>query len=117
MIDNLSITVHAFPMSMLTWLSVEEILLPRYLNLSTNFRGVSFNVEMAHHLIQNTRTLFYLSSRRDQCFLLPAPGSTVEIQLGHVYFIRAKWLFCGFVNFITTQKTLQKYLQKLLLKT
>ena len=32
MIDNLPIAVHAFPMRMLTSLSVDEILLPKYVN-------------------------------------------------------------------------------------
>ena len=31
---------------MLTLLSVDEILLPRYLNWSTNFRGLPFNGEI-----------------------------------------------------------------------
>ena len=37
MIDNLLITVHAFAKDMLTSLSVDEILLPGYVNLSSNF--------------------------------------------------------------------------------
>ena len=37
MIDTLSIAFHAFDRYMLTSLSVDEIFLPRYLNLSTNF--------------------------------------------------------------------------------
>ena len=45
MIDNLSITVHAFTRRMFISLSVDEILLPRYLNWSTNFE-----VEMASSL-------------------------------------------------------------------
>ena len=40
MIDSLLIVVHVFTMRMLTSLSVDEILLPRYVNLSTNIRGV-----------------------------------------------------------------------------
>ena len=40
MVDNLSIAVHAFIKCMLTTLLVDEILLPRYVNLSTNFRGL-----------------------------------------------------------------------------
>ena len=32
MIDNLSVAVHTFSMRMLTSLSVDEILLPRYVN-------------------------------------------------------------------------------------
>ena len=46
MIDNLLITVNALPMH-ITSLSVDEILLPRYENGSTNFNDLSFNVDMA----------------------------------------------------------------------
>ena len=41
MINNLSIVVYAFPMHMLTLLSVDEIWLLRYVNWSTNFRGLA----------------------------------------------------------------------------
>ena len=44
-IDYLSIAVHIFTRQMLISLSVDEILLPRYLNLSTNFRGLPLRVE------------------------------------------------------------------------
>ena len=37
MIDNLSIVVHACARRMLTSFSVDEILLPTYVNFSTNF--------------------------------------------------------------------------------
>ena len=43
MVDNLSMTVHALPICMLTLLSVDEILLLRYMNRSDNFRGLLFN--------------------------------------------------------------------------
>ena len=42
MIDNLSIAVR-----MLTSLSIDEILLPRYVNWSTNFRVLPLRMEMA----------------------------------------------------------------------
>ena len=45
-VDNQSIAVHALPMSVLILLSVDEILLPRYMNLSTSFRGLPFNNKM-----------------------------------------------------------------------
>ena len=43
MVVNLSITVHNLSMCMLISLLVDEILLPRYINRSTNFSGLSFN--------------------------------------------------------------------------
>ena len=43
MVDCLSIGVHTLPMSMLTSFSVDEILLPKYMNWSTNFRVFTFN--------------------------------------------------------------------------
>ena len=45
MVDNLSIVVHALPLLMFTSLSVDEILPSRYMNWSTNLRGLSFNKE------------------------------------------------------------------------
>ena len=47
MIDSQSIAIHAFASRILTSLLVDETLLPRYVKLSTNFRGLSFRVEMA----------------------------------------------------------------------
>ena len=47
MIDNLLITIHSFTWCILTSLSVDEILLPSYVNLSTNFRGLPLKVDMA----------------------------------------------------------------------
>ena len=44
---NQSISIHALPTYMLTLLSVDEILPPRYVNWSTNFSGLPFNEEMA----------------------------------------------------------------------
>ena len=46
-VDNLSIVVYALPMLILTLLSVDEILLPMYMNWSTNFRGLPFNEKIA----------------------------------------------------------------------
>ena len=46
MIESLSMAVHAFARRILTSLSVDETLLPRYVNLSSNFRGMAFRVEM-----------------------------------------------------------------------
>ena len=40
MIDNQSIAVHTFTKHILTSLLVDEILLPRYVSLSTNFRDL-----------------------------------------------------------------------------
>ena len=43
MVINLLIAAHALPMCTLTSLSEEEILLPKYMNGSTNLRGLLFN--------------------------------------------------------------------------
>ena len=53
MVDNLLITVHAFPTHILTSLSVDEILLPRYVKGSINFRGLSFSVETALYCLKS----------------------------------------------------------------
>ena len=42
MINNLLIAVHTFLMGVLTSLSVDEILVPKYLNWFINFSGLSF---------------------------------------------------------------------------
>ena len=47
MIDNLSIAVHALATRILTSLSVDETLLPSYVDLSTNIIEPSFRVEMS----------------------------------------------------------------------
>ena len=62
MADNQSIAVHAFPMHLLTFLSVDEILLPRDVNWSTNFSGLSFNVGMVPCYLKhmNSRTTIYI---------------------------------------------------------
>ena len=44
--DSLSIAIHTFAKWILTLVSVDETLLLRYVNLSTNFRGPQFTVEM-----------------------------------------------------------------------
>ena len=47
MIDNPSIAVHAFASRILISFSVDETLLPSYVNLSTDFREPPFSVEMS----------------------------------------------------------------------
>ena len=47
MIDSLLIVVHAFARHILTSLSVDETLLLRFMNLSTNFREPQFKVGMS----------------------------------------------------------------------
>ena len=48
---NLSIAVHALPMPMLTLFSVDEILLPRYLKWSINFRGFLFTNKIINFVV------------------------------------------------------------------
>ena len=47
MIGNLSIAVHDFASHILMLFSVDEILLLRYVNLSTDFREPPFSMEMS----------------------------------------------------------------------
>ena len=60
MIDNLSIIFHAFNRCMLISISVDEILLPRYVNLSTTFRGLPLRVEMAPPHLKHVLCFIYL---------------------------------------------------------
>ena len=47
MIDILSVAVHTFTRHVLMSFSVDEMQLPRYMNLSSNFRELAFRVEMS----------------------------------------------------------------------
>ena len=69
MVDNLLITFLAFPERMLTSVTVNKILLLMYGKWST----------------KNTSVLFYLSSRRGKCFLLPIPGYAADIPIVEEY--------------------------------
>ena len=57
-IDNPLIAVHAFAHRMLTLLSVDEILLPRYVNCSINFNGLSPRVEVTPFLLKTPELCF-----------------------------------------------------------
>ena len=80
-IDNLLIAINAFARCILTSLSVDGILWPRYVNISTNFRGSPFRVEMAPFQLKHMYS-FCLCSHGGQCLLLPAPGYVAWILLG-----------------------------------
>ena len=59
MIDNVSVALHNFAWRILTSLSVDEILLPRHVNWSTNFKNLPFKDEMApSHLKHIDSVLF-----------------------------------------------------------
>ena len=53
MIDSLSIAIHMFTRYILISLSVDETLLPRCVNLSTDFREQPFRVEMPHSRLKH----------------------------------------------------------------
>ena len=92
MIDNLLIAVHTFAWRILMSLSVET-LLPRYVNLSTNFREPLFSADIS--FLIETRTPFCLHSYGDQYLLLPAPDYAAKIQLGFVYLQEAQYHLCS----------------------
>ena len=56
MIDNLSIAVHVFREHTLTSVSVDEILLPRYVDLSANFRSLRLIVGMTQSCLKHINT-------------------------------------------------------------
>ena len=70
MIDNLSIAVHSFASRILMSLSVDETLLPRYVNLSANFRESPSRMELSSFWLK--RILFCLLLHRGNatCCLL-----------------------------------------------
>ena len=57
--NNLSIVVNALARRMLTLLSVDEILLLRYVNWSTNFRGLPLRVEMVPSCLKHMNSILY----------------------------------------------------------
>ena len=67
----------------LTSLSVDEMLWKQYVNWPTNFIG--FPNWKWLHFVLNMCALFYLRSRRGQCFLLVAQGFAVGIRLELMY--------------------------------
>ena len=85
MIDNLLIAVYSFARLMLTSLSVDEILLPRYVYLSINFRGLLLRIEMASCRLKLMNPVFvclFLFFNASCCFTL---GFEVRIQFEQVY--------------------------------
>ena len=78
MINNLSIAVYTFIRHMLTSLSVDELLLLKYMNWSITFRGLPFRVEVAPSLKHKV----ILCSHGGQFFLLLVPGYAVGIWVG-----------------------------------
>ena len=75
MINNLLLTVNDFARGMVTSLSVDEILLLRYMNLSTNFLGQPLRAEMASCFKHMSSILFAFT-----WLLLLALGYDVGIQ-------------------------------------
>ena len=68
-INNFSISVYAFARCLLTSLSVDEMMLFRYENLSSRSRGLLLWVEIFLSRLKHMYS-FYLCSRGDQCHLL-----------------------------------------------
>ena len=73
MIDNHSIAIHTFPSCILTSLSVDEILLLKYVNLSTNFRRLPFRMWMAPSRSKHAfRSVCVHVEANASCWLIPA---------------------------------------------
>ena len=72
-VDSLSIRVHALPNAFckLTSLPVDKILLLRYMNWSTGFRGLLFNEEMAPFYLKCMNSVL---SASDEYLLLLTQG-------------------------------------------
>ena len=63
-INNLSIAVKAFTGCTLTSLSIDEILLSRYVNRSTNFESFLLKVEMAISCLKYMYSFFIYAQKR-----------------------------------------------------
>ena len=64
MINNLLIAVHTFTRQMLTSHSVDEILLPRCVNLSTNFIGLPLKMEMITSCLKHMNSVLFVFTQR-----------------------------------------------------
>ena len=60
MVVNRLIAIHALPICKLISLSVDEILLPRYVNWSANFRGLPFNKKIASTWLKHMNSVLSL---------------------------------------------------------
>ena len=67
---NLWIAIHALPMRMLISLSVDEILLPRYMNWFINFRGLPFNKKMTLSCLRHERRFIWVYIETNASFCL-----------------------------------------------
>ena len=57
--DNLPIAFHTFIRRMLISLSVDKILLPRYQNWSTNFRGLPLRVKLCLYCLKHIHSVLF----------------------------------------------------------
>ena len=92
-IDNLLIAVHTFSMRMLPSFSVDEILLLRYVNWSSNFRGLPLKVKMALSWLNHMNFLkiwVYIEANAF-CYLLQA--MLLGLSLGR-YICEKCWIIC-----------------------
>ena len=78
MIDNLPIAVHTFARRMLMSFLVDEILLLRYVNLSTNFREPPFRADMSPSWLKHVICLSAFTWKP----VPPAPDYAAGIWLG-----------------------------------
>ena len=60
MIDNQLKAFHTFIKDMLTPISVDEMLLPRYVNWSTNFRDLPLYLQMASSCLKHIHSVLLL---------------------------------------------------------
>ena len=108
--DNLSIVVHASLMHMLTSLSVDEILLPRYMNWTTNFRSLPFNEdknidkgdECILHFNPNSQRvdLSDFSSSQFDMESIYSGGACMKDQGKRIFFMEFLYLWCiWLINF------------------
>ena len=73
-----------------TSLSVGQILLPRYMSWSSNFRALPLNENRAPSGLKHINT-----SLQDQCFLQFAPNNPAEIWFKQVYLIEIVDYLCN----------------------
>ena len=104
MIDNLSISIHAFASRILMSFSVYETLLLRYVNLSISFRELPFRVEMSPFWLKHMYSVFSCIHRvaNSTCYLL----QTLQRGFGLVRCICSK---CYVICVVCVRKSFCEY--------
>ena len=100
-INNLSTAVHAFASSILMSFSVNEMLLLRYVNLSTGFREPPFSVEMSPLWLKDVLHFVWsynCSCRRKYCNTRQSINVLLDLWKWYSNLFVLFWLFLNWLS-------------------